>query len=88
MLFGVSAIVFWLWNCILPEVIGVQTITYWQAMGILVLSKILFGGFNGCKGRGGSQFRKRRLMHKMKQMNPEQREQFKAQWKARFQCKD
>ena len=38
-------VVMYLWNAILPEVVGVTPITYWQAFGILILSKILFGGF-------------------------------------------
>ena len=44
-------IVMSLWNAILPAVIGVKTITFLQALGILLLSKILFGGFGG--GRSG-----------------------------------
>ena len=40
-------VVMQLWNGILPSVLGVNTITFWQAIGILVLSKILFGGFKG-----------------------------------------
>ena len=40
-----GSVVMYLWNAILPAVIGVHTITFWQAIGILVLSKILFGGF-------------------------------------------
>jgi hypothetical protein len=39
-----------LWNCLLPEILGVKSITFWQAMGILILSKILFGGFHFGKG--------------------------------------
>jgi len=42
-----SFIVMSLWNAILPAVIGVKLISFWQALGILVLSKILFGGFGG-----------------------------------------
>ncbi|WP_435523349.1 hypothetical protein [Chryseobacterium indoltheticum] len=41
----VALIVMSLWNCILPEIIGVKTINYWQAMGILILSKILLEVF-------------------------------------------
>lgn len=78
----------WLWNSILPDIVGIKTITYWQAMGILVLSKILFGGFHGCKGNRPSGFQKRRFMKKMKSMTPEQREAFKQNWKARFQCNE
>lgn len=42
-----------LWNAILPAVLGVAAITYWQAIGILALSKILFGGFRGGSPWGG-----------------------------------
>lgn len=42
-----SAIVMAIWNAILPNVTGVKPITYIQAIGILVLCKILFGGFHG-----------------------------------------
>ena len=38
-----------LWNAILPAVLGVAALTYWQAIGILALSRLLFGGFH----RGG-----------------------------------
>ena len=34
-----------LWNWLAPAVFGARTITFWQALGILVLSKILFSGF-------------------------------------------
>jgi len=81
-LFGL--LVMSLWNAILPEVIGVRSITFWQALGILLLSKILFGGFGG--GRHSRQ-RGREKWIEMKQkfsgMNPEEREKFKAEWKNR-----
>ena len=38
---GFGFIVMSLWNAILPVVLGVKVITFWQALGILVLSKIL-----------------------------------------------
>lgn len=34
-----------LWNWLMPELFGLPTITFWQAAGILLLCKILFGGF-------------------------------------------
>ena len=43
----VGTVVMALWNAILPAVLGVKTITFIQALGILLLSKILFGGFHG-----------------------------------------
>ncbi len=82
-LFGITAIVMWLWNCLLPEILGVKTISYWQAMGILILSKILFGGFSGCKHRRHG-MQNRSFVNKMKHMTPEEREVFRAKWKQRF----
>ena len=45
-----SGVTMLLWNHILPGVFHIGAITIWQAAGILLLSRILFGGF---KGRGG-----------------------------------
>jgi hypothetical protein len=38
----------WLWNWLLPDIFGVRQITFWEALGLLALCRILFGGF----GRG------------------------------------
>ncbi len=46
-----SLVVMLLWNAIIPGLIGWTTLTYWKAMGLLVLSKVLFSGFP-CR-RGG-----------------------------------
>lgn len=80
-LFG--AIVMWLWNAILPAVIGVKTISLWQALGILVLSKILFGGFHGgWRGRHRNG-RWIEMKEKFAAMTPEEKEKFKSEWKNR-----
>ena len=48
-----------LWNAILPEVVDAKPLSYWQALGLLLLSRILFGGFRF--GGGGAPWgRKRR----------------------------
>lgn len=82
LLFGY--IVMWLWNGILPSVIHVSTITFYQALGILLLSKILFGGF---RGRGGchkdKSFWKAEMESKFANMSSEEKEQFKKDWKNR-----
>jgi hypothetical protein len=44
-----SLLVFLLWNWLMPAIFGLTTITFIQAFGLLVLSKILFFGFH----RGG-----------------------------------
>ncbi len=58
-LFLLPYIVMLLWNGILPEIIGVKTITYWQAVGIFILCKLLFGGF---KGGGNHHHKKHRMI--------------------------
>ena len=61
-----------LWNWLAPDVLGARTITFWQALGLLVLSKILFGGFRGGPGYGGHW--KGRMRDRWEQMTPEERE--------------
>ncbi len=51
-------IVLHLWNWLLPALFGWRQITFWQALGILVLARVLFGGL-GCHGSGRSHFRRR-----------------------------
>lgn len=46
-LFLFAAAFMWLWNALLPELFGLPIITYWQGLGLLALSKILFTGFGG-----------------------------------------
>ena len=73
-----SFVVMELWNHLLPEVVGARTITFWQALGLLILSKILFGGFR----RGGPPAWgwKRRMAERWEKMTPEEREKFRAGW--------
>ena len=47
-----------LWNALIPAIFGLGVITFWQSMGILVLTKILFGG---PRGRPGGFHRKPRF---------------------------
>ncbi|SHI56615.1 magnesium transporter [Pseudozobellia thermophila] len=50
----------WLWNWLMPDIFGLTVISYWQAVGILVLAKILFGGFgNSGSGKKGKNKGKR-----------------------------
>ena len=69
-----SFVVMQLWNWILPPVVGWHPITFWQALGLLVLSKILFSGF---RGPGRHMYWRRRMMERWEQMTPEEREKFK-----------
>ena len=76
-------VVMGLWNAILPVVLGVKTITFIQALGILVLSKILFGGFRGGWRGARSHEWRQKMKDKWDTMTPEQRDHFKAEWKNR-----
>jgi len=86
-LFAMSAIVMLLWNAIIPNVTGALAVNFWQAMGLLVLSRILFGGFH-FGGHHGHRppFMDHSVRNKLMEMSPEEREQFKNQWKERC-CK-
>jgi hypothetical protein len=64
-----------LWNWLMPALFGLRTITFWQALGVLVLSRILLGGF---RGRPSHSMHWRRRMHeRWEQMTPEEREKFR-----------
>jgi predicted membrane chloride channel (bestrophin family) len=70
-----SFVVMNLWNWLMPALFSVHVITFWQAVGILVLSKILFGGFRG--GPGRHMFWKQRMAERWEAMTPEEREKFR-----------
>jgi hypothetical protein len=66
-----------LWNVLIPPIFGWHMITFWQAIGLLLLSKILFGGFHRHVGGGRNQW-KHRMKERWEQMTPEQRAQFRS----------
>ncbi len=81
-------IVMSLWNTVLVAVLHVGAVTFWQAMGLLILSKILFGGFHGFRGRhgrhGGPDFEKRKeMIEKFQNMTPEERQEFRKKFRGR-----
>ena len=76
--------VYALWNGVLADVLAVKTITYWQALGLLVLAKILFGGFP-CGGRRcGGRGRDHLLSKRWESLDPEQRERMREEMRHRF----
>ena len=70
-----GAFVMLLWNAVVPELFaGARSIDYLHALGLLVLCRILFGGF---RGRGG--WHGRHHWHgRWSAMTAEEREQFRA----------
>ena len=74
-------VVMHLWNWLLPMLFGWRQVTFWQALGLLVLSRVLFGGW-GHHGHDRSKFG-RRMGEKWEKMTPEEREKFRQNWRSR-----
>lgn len=72
-----------LWNWLMPGIFGLKLITFWEALGLLILSKLLFGKMS-IDGKGRKDI-KEKLQQKIDCMTPEERENFKAQMRER--CK-
>ncbi len=64
-----------LWNWLVPTVFGWKSITFPQALGLLALCKILFGGFHR---HGGGRGWKHRIEERWARMSPEERERIRA----------
>jgi hypothetical protein len=71
-----------LWNWLLPPLFGWRQLTFWQALGLLALCRILFGGF-GRHGCHRSNFR-RRMEERWERMTPEERERFRHGVRGRW----
>lgn len=74
-----------LWNWLMPMLFGLRTVTFWQALGMLLLSKILFGGFHG-RGGGRRPGWKRDMEERWAQMSPEEREKMRSGMRGRWGC--
>ena len=70
-----------LWNWLLPPLFGWRQLTFWQALGMLALCRILFGGF-GMHGSTRSNVR-RRMVARWESMTPEERERFREGMRGR-----
>jgi hypothetical protein len=75
-------IVMQLWNWLLPPLFGWHAITFWQALGVLALCRILFGGFGPrpMPWRG----MQRRMWERWERMTPEERERFRQSMRERW----
>lgn len=67
-----------LWNWLTPPLFGWHAIDYWQAWGILVLCRILFGGFRGGPHRQHDRRWRRKMFERWERMTPEEREKLRA----------
>ena len=76
-----GAVVQLLWNWLLPPLFGWRLITFWQALGLLALCRILFGG-HGMHGGWRPRWL-RRMDERWAHMTPEERERFREGMRAR-----
>jgi hypothetical protein len=75
---GFVTAVLYLWNWLMPQLFGLHAITYWQALGLLGLCWILFGGF-GWLGGGSRRYGQPggRMTERFERMTPEERSRFR-----------
>jgi hypothetical protein len=73
-LLGVAVML--LWNALVPALFRGPTLQYWQAVGLLILSRLLFGGLRGRSGRHGP-WGRGRLRERWEQLTPEERAQLR-----------
>jgi len=73
-----GTVVMQLWNWLMPALFGWHPLTFWQALGLLALCRILFGGF----GMHGGRSRMRRE-GRWSSMTPEERERFRQSIRER-----
>ena len=75
-----------LWNWLMPTIFHLPLLTFGQTLGLLVLSRILFGSFGGRNGRNGwarGRAWKQQIDQKMANFSPEEREKFRQQLRNR-----
>ena len=72
-----------LWNSILPELLDLPTIDFWQALGLLLLVRLLTGGTGGFFRRRWESTWSGYMQSKMESMSPEEQERFRRKWQDR-----
>lgn len=73
-----AAAVMLLWNALIPELFHGPVLSYWQALGLLVLSHILFRG--GHPHHLRTEMWHRRMEERLAGMTPEERQKFHERW--------
>jgi hypothetical protein len=71
-----------LWNWLIPPIFGLIYISFWQALGLLALSRILFGGFHGSSHW---QQKKRHWKQQMKDKWTNMSDDERADWRNKFE---
>ncbi len=76
-------IVMLLWNWLTPALFGWRLIGFWQAVGLLALCRILFGGL-GRMGYGRRSHRRWKLGERLEELTPEEREKLRQAFESRW----
>jgi hypothetical protein len=74
-IFVFGFVVMALWNWLMPPLFGLRLISFWQALGLVILCKILFGSFHSHGGR--HMHWRRRMLERWEQMTPEERDKLR-----------
>lgn len=75
-----------LWNNLIPEIFKGPTITYAQALGLLILSRVIFGGFGhgfARRGWGHHYWNKKKFEEKLSKLSPEEQEKFRTRFETK-----
>lgn len=72
-----AGIVMMLWNWLMPAIFGLTTISYIQAIGLFLLSKILFSGICKRGGRPHHRYWKKRFLGKWENLTDAEKEKYK-----------
>ncbi|MBX7242428.1 MAG: hypothetical protein K1X92_11820 [Bacteroidia bacterium] len=74
----------YLWNAIIPDILPASPLTYWQAMGLFILSRILFGGFRfRPPGMGLPPHARQEWREKWANMTEEEKQKLKETWREK-----
>jgi hypothetical protein len=87
-IFGLAGVVMGLWNAILPTVAGWRPLSYWQALGLLVLCRLLFGGLHLRPWGGPWSPSKGPGPQKWATLTDEERQELRQRWQERCQQRD
>ena len=84
-----------LWNVLMPEIFNFSLINFWQALGLLVLARLLFGGWHRpWRSHWTQPQMNHELRNKIKNMSPEEKKEFfrkmhynRTTWHSEY-CRD
>lgn len=88
---AMGAVVMWLWNWLIPTLFHGPEIDYFQTLGLMLLSRILFRGFIGKPNAPCSNFQKNQWKGKWSTLSTEEKDKMRDLWKKRcvkFDCSD